>query len=336
MTLLSYKNNLVLIFCGIFLWLSTATPVHAGVSYKVEPQDIELQIQPRDIIKREVTLTNDGTQPVTVYPSVNNISLKSGGTIETFLTPVESDRTTSLASWIEISRQGVDLKPGETKKIPVTFRINPEPKAGTYHALIGFGFGGTRDEAERQVQNREAPGTVVTVTYEEKKNEVLKLAGFVIDRFVTKPENEAAKYTFKNPGEETLVPKGEIIIYDNRGKEVGVVTVNEENIEIPPGSEHTFTETLPLNDLFGKYKAFLSIEYGSTQRASVQDTSYFYAFPLKNIIAVMCILGVLVILLSWYVHKKYFDDVDDSDRLSLHIRDSASEPKEHDLDLKKK
>lgn len=322
------------IFALAFLLLH-ATPVGAAAGYTVSPLVIDVTAEARDIITKTITVTNTGSQPVTVFPTVNNISLREGGTIEKFLPPVESDRTSSLASWIEVSRLGFDLKQGESKVVDITFRINPNPVPGTYHTLIGFGYGRNRDEAERQVQEGQVPGTVVTLTIEEKVSEFLKLSRFIVDRFVTSRSNQAAVYTFRNPGDEVLVPKGEIIIFDSTGKEVGSVSVNDENITIPPGEEHMFTSEIPFEGMFGKYKAFLSVDYGTRQKASIQDTSFYYVLPLQKLLMVLVVLLFLVGVLAWYYHRKYLDeDTDDSERLNFHVRDSVSESKEHDVNLK--
>lgn len=323
-----------------FLSLSFFCVFHTSYAteYTVSPLVIDIDVQARDIISKTITVTNTGTNPVTLYPTVNNISLSEGGTIEEFITPVESDRTQSLSSWIEVSRLGINLAIGESKTVPITFHINPNPMAGTYHALIGFGTGRNRDEAEKQVMAGQAPASVITVTIAEKKNEFLKLAGFIVDRFVTSIDNKAAVYRFKNPGDEVLVPVGEIIFYDSTGKEVGVSPVNAEMRAISPGEEGVFETTVPVQGLFGKYKAFLSVEYGITQRASVQDTSFFYVFPLKTILIAMGIILMVVIMVAWYIHRKYFDDddvPDDSERLMLRVRDTKSEALHHDIDLKK-
>lgn len=324
-----------LIFLALFLCVGTET--FASTSYTVSPMIIDLKSEARDIVEKEITITNTGTAPVTIYPSVNNISLQEGGTIDKFLAPVESDRTTSLASWLEISRLGIDLQPGASKSVTLTVRVTNNPVPGTYHAFIGFGNGGNRDEAEKQVVNGQAPGIVVTLTIADEKNEFLKLSKFIINRFVTKANNQAAVFSFKNPGDEVLTPQGEIILYDGTGKEVGTIPVNTENVSINPGDEHTFTSDVPTAGLFGKYKAFLSVEYGSTQRASLQDTSFFYVFPLKVLLMLLGGFIVFVAVIAWYIHKKYFDDdvhVDDSEHLTVHMSDSQSEPKHHDIDLK--
>ncbi len=323
--------------CALAIGMVMPYAASAAPSYTVAPLVIDADVEPRDIIERKITIVNTGDAPVTLYPTVNNISLDAGGTIQEFHTPVESDRSASLAAWIEISRAGIDLKMGETKTVTLTLRINPNPKAGEYHAFVGFGYGGNRDEAEKQVRDGRAPGTIVTVSIKEDTNELLKLSHFLIDRFITNTANQAAVYTIKNPGDTELTPSGDVILYDNRGREVGTLPVNPDKLRIPAGGEQQFTATVPVDGLFGKYKAFLSVEYGGAQLASVQDTAFFYVFPMKKILIALGVLSVCMIIIALLVHRKYFNEVgDDADTLVVHVRDARSDPCAHDIDLKQK
>jgi len=319
------------------LFLSFPLSLFAAATYAVKPLVIDLDLEARDIVTQKITITNTGTQPTTLYPTVNNISVDGGGSIQEFIPAVMSDRTTSLASWIEISRAGIDIRQGETKSVDITFRINPNPVPGVYHAFVGFGSGSNRDEAEAQVARGDAPGTIVAVTIVDKKTSFLKLSRFLIDRIVTSSKNQAAAYTIKNPGEEVLTPSGEIILYDTKGVEVGTLPINTEQITIKPGEEHTFAAEVPTQNLFGKYKAFLSVEYGKNQSASVQDTVFFYVFPLKRIVPILIGLLVIAAIAAFFLHKKYFDDdeSDGAEQLLLHVRESRSEAQFHDIDLKK-
>lgn len=319
----------------ILLFFIMPQTVSAVPSFTASPLVIDIDAEARDILTHEITIKNTGSAPLTVYPTVNNISLDEGGTIQEFLPPVESDRTASLSSWIEISRAGIKLPRGESKTIPITIRINPNPIPGEYHAFIGFGFGRNRDEAEQLVRIGRAPGTVVTVAIKDNRSELLKLSRFIVDRFITSGKNESAVYTINNPGDKELVPTGEIIFYNNRGAEVASLVVNPERESIAPGAQKEFNAEVPANGLFGKYKAFLSVEYGS-QLASVQDTAFFYVFPMTTIFIILGVILVLVSIGAIIVHRRYIDEavVDDSVQLPLHIRETHSDAKDHDIDLK--
>jgi hypothetical protein len=329
----------VFLFTAALWFIFMAAPhAMAAPQYTATPLVIDESLLPRDIANREITLINTGSEPVTVYPTINNIVVTEGGGIQEFLPPSESDRTMSVSSWVEMSRAGIDLMAGETRTVSLIFRIPGTAIPGEYHAFIGFGYGRNRDEANMQVQNGRAPGTVLNITIEDTTRSFLKIVGFVVDRFVLRADNQAAVYTFQNPGDEPLTPTGEIIIYDSTGKEVYTMPVNAEGVTVPPGGEHVFATQVPLKGLFGKYKAFLSVEYGGAQRGSVQDIGFFYAVPLKMLLYIGSMLLVAVAALAWYTHRRYLDDdidAGDSDRLRVHVRETKSEPVHHDLHIPK-
>lgn len=312
-----------------------------AISYGIAPLVISEEVEARDIITKDITVTNASEQLLTVYPTVNNISVDAGGTMQEFIQRVESDATQSLAAWVEIKRSGIDIKPGESVKVPLTIRVHPEPKEGTYHALIGFGTGRTGDDAAAMVKSGDAPGTIVSVTVVDKKSNLLRLSRFLIDKFITGADNQAVTYIVNNPGETTIVPKGDVIFYNNRGIEVASMPVNPDADPIEPGGEMKFTSAAPTKGLLGKYKAYLSVEYGAgTQLASVQDTAYFYVIPLRTLLIIFGTLLAAAALTAFFVHRKYMNDddpLDDADRLHVHVRDGHSvDAKDHDLHLTKR
>ncbi len=173
----------------------------------------------------------------------------------------------------------------------------------------------------------------------KKTSKFLKLTRFVIDRFITDPENQAAIYRINNPSQEVLTPKGEIIVYDTQGGEVTSIPVNPDSVSINPGEYHDFVASVPIASMFGKYKAFLDVVYGDTQQASIQDTVFFYVFPIKKLLPILAVLLFVVALTAFFVHRRYYSDDqssdDGSDFLHVRVKETLSEPKEHDIDLKK-
>lgn len=322
---------LAILLASVGVW----SIAYAAPAYTVAPLVINEEAEARDIIKKDITLTNTGSQPVTIYPSVNNISLSDGGSISEFIPRVMSDSTASLAAWTEISRAGIQLATGESHTIPITFRIHPFPQPGEYHAFIGFGYGRTADDAKEMVTNGRAPGTVATITIVEEKSELLKLSQFFIDTFITASENESVEYVLTNPGDTPLVPSGDIIFYDGRGVEVASLPVNPDGNSLAPGEKKSFTATAPVDGLFGKYKGYLSVEYGDAQLASVQDTVFFYVLPLPTILTIFGVILALTILAAYFVHRRYFDndEFEDADVLPVRVRESQSSAHERDVDL---
>ena len=289
---------------------------------------------------RNITIENHASHRINVFASANEVAVDEGGDILDFSPPSMSDRTVSVTSWLQISGSVLELDPGETMELPLTIMVHHEAKPGIYHAFVGFGSGTNRDIAEKQVRDGVAPGVIVTLSVDQQQTEFLKLNTFVIERFVITADNNAVTYTLKNPGTATVVPRGEIILSDGRGEEVASIKVNSDGEELLPGKEKIYQATIPTEGLLGKYKAFLSVDYGTSQVASVYDTAFFYVVPWKQLLAIFIGILLSVIILSVYFHRRYAVEDDDDEHgaeyVPLYVRESASQEQDHDINLKQK
>jgi hypothetical protein len=136
------------------------------------------------------------------------------------------------------------------------------------------------------------------------------------------------------------VPNGEIIISNSRGEEVGTVPVNPNHEVLSPGAEINFKANVPASGLLGKYKALLSVDYGTSQLASVYDTAFFYIIPWKQLLALFLVLLAFVVFVSVVAHRRYKNNQFDDDEhgaeyVPLYVRDKLSVDKDHDINLKK-
>lgn len=318
----------MLLMCGAPL------SVHA---YTVAPLIIDKTVEPRAIETTDIVVTNATGAILQLFPAVNNVTVGTTGGVEAFVDAAMSDRTTSLASWIELSRKPLELKPGEAATTTLTIRVNPDAAPGTYHALVSFPDGRNRDEAEALIPKGGVPGTIVSITIAKNSREELGLSGFRVERFVLSPNNKAASYTVENTGDTDIFPTGDILIFNHRGVEMANIPVNPSGMAVKAGETIVFTETIPTAGLVGKYKAYLSLQYGSDKRAQIQDTAFFYAVPWKKLIVLFLGLLCVAIAISLVVHRRYrYDDFDDdgSDYVPLHVRDGVSNALHHDIDMK--
>lgn len=323
-----------------FLFLCILTLVVPQVllaNTKVTPLVIDREVKPRDIFTETITITNNENYTVRIYPSVNAVAVDEGGDVTEFTPPSMSDNKVTMTSWLEIKRSAVTIEAGKTKEIPLNIKVHPEAEPGVYHAVIGFGSGRNRDEALKKVTDGLAPRIVVTLNVDQERNEFLKLDKFIVERFVTKASNNAISYTLTNPGEANVVPTGEIILSNSRGEEVGSVVVNPDGDTLAPGQETTYTVPAPTEGLVGKYKAFLTVDYGTEQLASVYDTAFFYVLPWQKLLGILAVLLLLAVVLTLVLHRRYqnIGYSDGSEDIELYIRDEVSEDREHDVNLKK-
>lgn len=326
-----------------FLWILIALAAftiapHPVRAYTVSPLVIDHQVKQRDILYDTITVNNDSDQIARLYPTVNEVSVDAGGTIQNFLEPSMSDTSLSITSWLEISRARLEIPPHSTKEITLTTRISPTAQPGEYHALVSFPSGSNRPEAESHIRQGGVPGVIVRIGIAQEENQFLRLDKFVVERFVKSNLEGQISYTLTNPGESAVVPKGEIIIYDNRGNEVGSAAVNQDAKSIDAGKTETFTADVPKGLRLGKYKAYLSVEYGLQQNESLHDTAFFYVIPLRELAIIFAIVLGAAIGLALFVHRKFDMGPDEEGvhNIALYVRESRSEEKEHDIDLNKK
>ena len=317
--------------------LALLLPVVVRADFSHRPLVVDETLGPRDIATTEITIENPDDRRYRLYATVNAIDIDNGGTIERFISPSMDDRERSLTSWIEVTRGRIELPPGETITVPVTIRVNPYAKPGQYHAFVGFVPASKRPTAEATALAGEAKGTVFRVEVPENRQTVLRLAGFSVDRFMTGMGAREVTYEVENPGDTPVAPRGELIYYDGRGREVAAVPLNEIGATVAPGETAAFTAPVPVDALAGRFKALLNVQYGETQVASLNDSAHFVLLPAHLLLMLLAALSVLGVVLTVLLRRALGDTDadDDADDVALFVRDGHSVPAhEHDVSLK--
>jgi hypothetical protein len=294
----------ILIAAFLLLYLTPYTPypsvAKAAGGIEVTPAVIDEKAYARDILERSITIRNAFARNARVYISVNNIDPSRGKT--EFVDYQRADRTTSLANWIEISRGGIELSPGETRTIPFEIRIAPDAAGGEYHAALSIGEGSTREQAESTGLRAV---TSVNIEILESIREKLDLKKFISDKVFFLKFPVSFSYVLENVGNRPLVPSGEIIIYDRRGNEVGALPVNGGAAQIEPEGEIQLASVWEGAQGMGRYKAYLQLEYGSGQRGSVTDSAFFWVIPLPFVLGIFLTFASVAGMLAWFVHAQY-------------------------------
>lgn len=331
-----YKLRVKSCACALVLTgLFAAATVQAAVT--ASPLILDETVSPRDIFERTVVITNNSGVPVRVFPSVNEITLDEGGAIKEFIPASVGDRSTSLTSWVAFPRGRVELAPGASTTLKVSYSINANAAPGLYHAFLGLGSGSNRDEAEAQVMRGNAPGVILRVAVADARVEALRLARFTIDRLVVREQSDAITYALTNPGDMPVVPAGEILLYNARGEEVATVVLNNDARVVAPGETVELTAPVSTAGLFGRYKAFLSLEYGAG-RATVHDTAFFYVAPWHYLAALFGGLFFMTLgVVFWWRRTLLPADEDQHDgHVAVHVRPGKTrDDHAHDITLTK-
>lgn len=313
--------------------------VQAASAFTVTPLLIDVDSEERDIIEKTITLTNHTDTPTRVYAAVNEVTAGDSTEILQFVPGSMSDRSTSITSWIEVSRARQVIPAQGSLSLPLTIRVNPNTPPGTYQALVGFASGANRDEIEQKILTGQGLGTLVKITIADKRIEQLNLVSFVADRFTLGNPESQMSYTLENTGDTPLTPAGEIIIYNTKGEELTAITVNPKKTAILPGERTEYSEALPFLGQFGKNKAYLSLNYGNKNQAALFDTAFYYSVPWYYIAGLGLLL--LIVLMSLILLFRRLTPTTDQYletglyELPMFVKDGKDhQPYDHDLNLK--
>ncbi len=325
-----------MLLCGMLLLFTPSAALAS--TFTVSPVLLDLDMVARDVQTKDITLTNTGASKLTIYATVNEILVDEGGQIKEFVSPVMTDQSTTVTSWMEINRGRIELEPGESEVVPLTVRVNPYAEPGEYHALVGFFSTNKRYIAEAAALAGEADGVIVKVSIGEKTNDLVRISSFLIDRFILSNETGNIEIKVENIGDAKAVPTGEIIFYNSRGEEVSSLPVNTESATVEAGGSTIITATVPFHERIGRYKANLVLRYGANQQAAVFDTAQFFMIPLPLLIAILIAVVVFSLVITYLLRKAFYDELhedDDGGTLPLYVRsDREHEVKDHDIHLK--
>ena len=301
MRLLTSSRFLLVLTLFVLSALNASTVYAQGgnADLSISPAIIDEKAKARDIIKESVTITNTSNHKLLLYPSVFNVRPGSGQ--EGFHPAVTaSDRSDSLANWIELSRGVIELNPGEERQVPFTIRVNLNAVPDAYHAVVSFSDGGTRESAEA---SGALAATTINVEVQADIKEDIQLKKFSTDNLVFSGDDVLFKYQLENIGNQGLSPKGEIRIYNRRGEEVASIDVNQEGKVISPAQVGQLATVWNAVSGFGQYKAVLSIKYGTVHPETIEDTVFFWILPWQELLGLFIASLITIVVLALYFNR---------------------------------
>ncbi|NTW22408.1 hypothetical protein HGA34_02560 [Candidatus Falkowbacteria bacterium] len=264
----------------------------------VTPSIVDERAEAKEIIEKTVKLKNNTAAKVELYPTVNDVKQDEGR--QEFVDPSKLDRATSLARWIEIRRGVVELGPNQEVEVPLKITVNMNAQPGKYFAAITFPNGSNRAAAE-QLANQ--PQMMISIEVTEHVVEKAENFAFSTEKQVNLNNQVKFLIGLKNIGNKDIYPKGSIIIYDRREREVESIDVNYNQQLVKPGENPQFEPVWSAGKRMGKFKAKLEVEYGKSGDRNIQDTIYFWIMPWW-LLAMICLLFLLLVTSVWLFYSR--------------------------------
>lgn len=300
-----------IIFFPLFFILASSVLAQVKTKVTVSPFLFEEKVFPGEIFEREIILTNQSDEKLDFVISINDFRVDEKGNI--FLLPPKSERF-SLADWVEIKENEIQLLPGESKIIKILFKIPEQEAVGSRYGAIIFTSKKEFIRPEREgvfgLFSHQI-GVLIFLSSNQKIIEEAKILEFKTDKkFYFNSSPIKFQIVIENLGNVWIEPLGKIEIENFFRKKIAEIPFNRQKFKILPERKRNFEEIWQRNFGFLKLNATLYLIFGtpSEQGGSgikiIMRKTDFWVFPLKIIFLSLLIL-VLLGYIVFKVGKKF-------------------------------
>jgi hypothetical protein len=267
----------------------------AGI--QVTPVIDEFDIQPNEVITREITIDNLTRNSTTYYPLVMNFEANKETGEPVFISENERFAKYALSGWVTFRESSFVLAAGERKTISYTVNAPSDATPGGHYGAVLFSTEKPEfDENGIFVGVVGLIGTLVLATVPGDLIENLLVTSFKSPSILFAPPANF-EVTVGNYGNVHLRPTGGITIRNWLGQQSTYLGVNDTQGAVLPESQRTFKSAWNFSWLaIGRYSANLSLSYGDGK--SVAELRTFYIIPYWFIVLV----GMLI---AGYVANKF-------------------------------
>lgn len=299
------------------IFISQIGLAQAAGALKVSPIRVDELANPGDTISRSVTVTNDSDVPTTLYAYIRDFK-SEGEDGQARLIQPGSESGPYLSSWIRINGQGVNFAAHEARNFDFKVVVPANAGPGGYYGALVFGSQAPNvrvDSAEKgaAIGVAQQAAVLVLIQIAGQVNENATIRDFSTDKSLYNTPFTASLLTrIENNGNVHIKPRGVVQVYNMLGKEVTSIHINDKSANILPKTIRKFENTWGDTFGFGRYKAVLSLSYGTSVEnggegmQSLNSIAYFWILPFKIVGTIFLILAGLFLLLfsSFKVFKK--------------------------------
>ncbi|MCK5510574.1 hypothetical protein KAI65_03475 [Candidatus Parcubacteria bacterium] len=298
------RKLLIILFIFSLFFAAVFEQARADGGLEISPLIIDEKAKASEIIERIIKIKNNTEHKVSIYPTVNDLSMSEGK--QEFLNPSSLDKTISLARWIRIKRAATQIMPGEEMEVPFSIEINQSAVPGKRYAIIFFPSASNRPLAEAKIDKENVPQIMVNVEIEDETVEKIQLINFsaLAKTYFTWPIKFSVE--LKNIGNIALKPEGQVLIYNRREQYLDSLKFNEMSESIEAGEQKKIYLDWNAKKGIGKFKAKLELEYGEKDRRDLADTVYFWILPIPFVLFFVGGLFLITAFLVIYLFRKTY------------------------------
>lgn len=280
-----------------------------SLSVTVTPPLIQLTIGPGEEWTSSLKVVNNNPYEVTYYALPVDFDAAGEGGTGTFMPVVSGLGSTTLGTWIEITKDPIIVSRGASADIPLTIRIPADASPGGKYAAILVGT--NPDEGVVDGPSVRVASYVSTLLFVRIKGEIderARIREFRSEYTLYQDPRAQFVLRFENLGNTHLRPEGEIVIYNMWGKERGRVQLNQRSAfgNVLPSSTRRFSFVwegeASLFDI-GRYRAVATISYGEDEKQNTSATNYFWLVPVVPVVGTFGSIVLFIMLMTWIIRR---------------------------------
>lgn len=296
------------LLCVLFFLYPQATSAQSnGLSLSVTPTLFQMSVVPGQSWQSGVKVINSNPFPLTVYAQAVNFA-PQGESGEGKFIPVFTRATegTTLAEWINLSGEHVTIDPEQTATVPFSVSVPENAAPGGHFAAILIGTKPPESEEKIRVSTSQVVTSLFFVRIAGDVQEQGQIREFTTTQHFVQSPHADFEVRFENKGNVHLQPQGQIVITNMWGKERGSIPINTQTHfgNVLPQSirkfEFSWSGEPSFSDI-GRYKAVITLGFGSDEKQFETRTTYFYVVPIKATALFFGSLISLVLLVRWSI-----------------------------------
>lgn len=281
-------------------FVPAAASAQSPIGLTIQPIKVSHTLNPGEGTRGSIRVSNASAEAVKVELKVEDFIPLAG--TETVQFVGRAPGLTTLRDWIRLDGPSTfELAEGETKIVDyaIDAPYNAEPGG---HFGVAF-FKATRLADESQLKVGTQVGMLMLVTIPGNNLQKGRILSFDAPTFI---QGNSVIFTtkFENTGTVHFEPKGAITITNLFGNVLAEVPV-EGQVVLPTGIKDLNTELLVDHQLFGAYKARISLKDGEGTELTAEELT-FYAFPLWYTLSFLGALVAVFVILRFFRRRFTF------------------------------
>lgn len=277
------------------------------LSLSVTPALYDIAVDPAQEWNSVVRIINSNPYELTVYTRVVNFQPKGESGQGEFV-PILSSETDggTLAEWVTINNRPLTIPAEQSVDVPFKVIIPDDAPPGGHFAAI---LVGTEPPPSEEVVRVRTSQIVTSLLFLNVSGDIVEdghIRSFAVAKSILNEPVVDFSLRFENRGNIHLRPEGNITIYNMWGKERGVIPINRQTNfgNVLPESIRKFDFSWQTERTFsdiGRYKAVVSLAYGSEERKFESRTVYFWVIPFKAVGITLGSLLAFIIFMAWAI-----------------------------------